>query len=208
MRLAPSLDFELTLWQGGCDRVAGLDEAGRGCWAGPVYAGAVILPADADILRRLDGVRDSKLMTALQRDRWEEEIKMAAATWGIGFASREEIDSLGILPATRLAMGRALSKLEPAPLHLLIDAVRLREVDLPQTALIHGDRLCLSIAAASVLAKTARDAYMRELDQQYPGYGFARHKGYGTAYHRQALAEMGPCAEHRQSYAPVKFYTL
>ena len=208
MRPSPSLASELPLWQGGCLRVAGVDEAGRGCWAGPVYAGAVILPADEGVLERLDGVRDSKLMSPLQRGRWEPEIKAAAAAWGVGFATREEIDTLGILPATRLAMQRALSQLDPAPQHLLIDAVRLREVDLPQTALIHGDRLCLSIAAASVLAKTARDARMLKLDEQYPGYGFARHKGYGTAVHRQALAEKGPCAEHRQSYAPVKFYTL
>jgi ribonuclease HII len=200
--LSPTLTFETPLWQAGVTHLAGVDEAGRGAWAGPVSAGAVILPADERIVQRLEGVRDSKQMTAQQRERWAAEIKAAALSWGVGFASFDEIDCLGILPATRLAMQRALEQLVPAPEHLLIDAVLL-DLPLPQTSLIHGDALCLSIAAASVLAKTARDAVLRELDGLYPGYGFARHKGYGTAAHQAALAELGPCPVHRRSYAPI-----
>lgn len=199
---SPTLVFETPLWEAGVLRLAGIDEAGRGAWAGPVSAGAVILPAGERIVQRLEGVRDSKQMTAQQRERWAAEIKAAALNWGVGFASFEEIDCLGILPATRLAMQRAVEQLVPAPEHLLIDAVLL-DLPLPQTSLIHGDALCLSIAAASVLAKTARDAVLRELDGLYPGYDFARHKGYGTAAHRAALAELGPCPVHRRTYAPV-----
>ena len=122
-------------------------------------------------------------------------------------ASSQEIDALGILPATRLAMLRALQQLDPAPQHLLIDALRLPGSSLPQTPLIHGDTLCLSIAAASVLAKTTRDRQMKDLDLQYPAYGFARHKGYGTAYHQEALTKNGPCPIHRFSFAPVRAST-
>jgi ribonuclease HII len=203
MRENPDLSFELPLWGAGL-LPAGLDEAGRGAWAGPVSAAAVILPADEGIAAVLSGVRDSKLMTPRQRFKWRSVICTAALAWGVGFASPQEIDALGIVPATRLAMQRALEQLEIFPQCLLVDALRLPEIPLPQKAIIHGDRLCLSIAAASVLAKTARDELMAGLDVEFPGYGFARHKGYGTKVHQLALAEMGVSEVHRRSYAPVK----
>jgi ribonuclease HII len=196
--LFPTLEFEQVLWQSDVARVAGIDEAGRGAWAGPVCAAAVVLPPDASLLQRLDGVRDSKLMTPAQRDAWAPVIKACALSWGVGFASAGEIDTLGILPATRLA---ALRALEACPAdHLLTDLLLFRELELPQTALVRGDRRSLSVAAASVLAKTARDAQMIELEEEYPGYGFARHKGYGTQVHQAALARLGLCREHRRSF--------
>ena len=201
---APDLRFEGKLWAAGFSRIAGVDEAGRGAWAGPVSAGAVILPPGAAIAARLPAVRDSKQMTPAERAFWAEIIKEQALAWGVGFASNQEIDSLGIVPATRLAMTRALAGLGEPPQHLLIDALRLVEVPLPQTALIKGDARSLSIAAASVLAKTARDALMVELDAQYPVYGFARHKGYGPARQWDALQSAGPCEIHRFSFEPVR----
>lgn len=202
--LSPSLDFETQLWSAGIVHVAGLDEAGRGCWAGPVCAAAVILPPHADVLQRLSGVRDSKQMSPKQRSHWAAEVKRAALSWGIGFASHREIDRQGILPATRLAMQRALKKCSIVPQHLLLDYVLLPRVELPQTALVHGDALSLSIAAASVLAKTARDARLVSLEHTYPGYGFARHKGYGTASHRSALGRLGISSIHRFSFQPMR----
>jgi ribonuclease HII len=208
MRIQPDTTYEQALWSGGITLIAGVDEAGRGAWAGPVAAGAVILPRRLDLAECLPGVRDSKQMTALQRTRWAEKIRALACAWGVGFSSADEIDALGILPATRLAMQRAIEQLLPAPQHLLVDAVRLPEVDLPQQALIKGDVRVLSIAAASVLAKTARDALMIELDASYPGYSLARHKGYGTAAHRVAVQSLGPCVIHRRSYAPIRALNL
>jgi ribonuclease HII len=201
---APELKFERALWLQGLARVAGLDEAGRGAWAGPVAAGAVILPADEGILARLEGVRDSKQMTPAARASYAARIRLEAAAWGVGFASNEEIDALGILPATRLAMQRALAACANQAEHLLIDALRLPGVALPQTALIKGDQRSLSIAAASVLAKTGRDEWMETLDSAYPGYGFKRHKGYGTAFHQAALKKLGPSRIHRLSFAPLR----
>ncbi len=200
----PTLCHELPFWQAGLRCLAGLDEAGRGAWAGAVYAAAVILPDRESILEELDGVRDSKLMTPMQRDNWTGIIQEKVLTWGVGSASHLEIDRMGILPATQLAMQRALESLKKTPDHLLLDAVLLRNIDLSQTALIKGDRICLSIACASILAKVSRDREMIRLDQEYPGYGFAGHKGYGTSRHRQALRENGACPIHRKSYAPVR----
>ncbi len=202
--IKPDLSFEFSLWQTGVSLVAGLDEAGRGAWAGPVAAAAVILSPAADLVERLSGVRDSKQMTPRQRGVWAEKIQAAALAWGVGLATAQEIDAVGILPATRLAMQRALAGLGLTPDHLLIDAVRLPAVALPQTALIKGDCHVLSIAAASVLAKTARDEWMKKMDVEVPGYAFARHKGYGTAAHQAALAGLGPCEQHRKSFKPIK----
>jgi len=203
-RISPDLSFELPLWAAGTLHLAGLDEAGRGAWAGPVAAAAVILPQDADLCIQLKGVRDSKQMTPRQRGVWAVEIRRTALAWGVGFASHTEIDALGILPATRLAMQRALAQLAFPPHHLLLDAVHLPEVALPQTVLIKGDVHSLSIAAASVLAKTVRDKLLVAWELEYPEYGFARHKGYGTAAHRQALQAKGPCPLHRLTFAPVR----
>ena len=200
----PTLEFEYQLWEEGFRIVAGLDEAGRGAWAGPVYAAAVVLPTNNKILDLLSGVRDSKRMTPLQRDRWRGCIQSASVTWTVGSATHKEIDVLGIVPATCLAMQRALDDLVYQPNHLLVDYIQIRDCACPQLSLPKGDCRSLSIAAASVLAKTARDEYMRQLDTQYPGYGFARHKGYGTAQHQAALAKLGPCTIHRFSFKPIK----
>jgi ribonuclease HII len=199
VRPSPTLEFEQILWNGGFARIAGIDEAGRGAWAGPVAAAAVILPANPSLINTLSRVRDSKLMTPLARETWTPRIKESAACWGVGFASAEEIDLLGIVPATKLAAKRALENLLPD--YLITDYLIFPEIDLPQTALVKGDQRSLSVAAASVLAKTARDALMRNLDDQFPGYGFARHKGYGTSLHQEALRKLKQCKIHRKSFS-------
>jgi ribonuclease HII len=199
----PGLSFEAELWAAGFSRVGGLDEAGRGSWAGPVCAAVVILPPEPVILERLAGVRDSKQMSARARVEWARRIRAEAHTWGIGFAESGEIDAINILAATRLAMRRALENCYGRPEHLLIDALLLPECAIPQTALVKGDARVLSIAAASVLAKTVRDELMIGLEECYPGYEFARHKGYGTPRHKAALERLGPCEIHRMSFAPV-----
>ena len=197
--ILPTLEFEQLLWNDSFARIAGIDEAGRGAWAGPVSAAVVILPPDPSLTRTLNRVRDSKLMSPLEREHWAPYIRAAASGWGVGFASAEEIDALGIVPATKLAATRALETLSPD--YLLTDALLFRELDLSQTALIKGDQRSLSVAAASVLAKTARDALLRELDGQYPGYGFAQHKGYGTRQHHEAIRQLGLCDIHRKSFS-------
>lgn len=196
----PDFYFESCLWEGQVQHVAGLDEAGRGALAGPVVAAAVVFPPRPELAAQLDGVRDSKQMTPATRELWAERIKKLAAAWAVGAASHLEIDQLGILPATRLAMQRALHSLPPGVEHLLLDFVLLPEASQPQTALVKGDQRSLSIAAASILAKTSRDAILCELDAQYPGYGFSRHKGYGTTQHRIAIQHHGPCPCHRRSF--------
>ncbi|GBD07827.1 Ribonuclease HII [Candidatus Thermoflexus japonica] len=200
----PTLAEEMALWRQGYQNVAGLDEAGRGAWAGPVVAAAVILPPDPrGLRRRLAGVRDSKTLTPEQREALFPEILQAARAVGIGMASPEEIDALGIVPATRLAMLRALEALPIPPEALIVDALTL-PVPLPQRVLFQADARCLSAAAASIVAKVARDRWMVEMDRIYPGYGFARHKGYGTPAHRRALQAHGPSPIHRRSFAPVR----
>jgi len=195
----PTLEFEQNLWNDGFTRIAGIDEAGRGAWAGPVAAAAVILPANPSLTCTLNRVRDSKLMTPLARETWAPRIKESAMGWGVGFASAEEIDTLGILPATKLAARRALENMFPD--YLITDYLIFHEIDLPQTALVKGDQRSLSVAAASVLAKTARDAMMCALEVQYPGYGFARHKGYGTRFHQEAIKKLRRCDIHRKSFS-------
>jgi ribonuclease HII len=192
--------------------IAGIDEAGRGPLAGPVVAAAVVLPRDCD----LEGIKDSKLLTVRQRERLAPLIKAKALSWGLGVVNVREIDRFNILKASLLAMARACRMLAPAPDHLLIDGrvtipvslLKLpRPVYLPaprQTALIKGDRICRSIAAASILAKVARDRIMMELDATYPQYGFAVHKGYASAAHMAALRRHGPCPVHRRSFAQVR----
>jgi ribonuclease HII len=185
--------------------VAGLDEAGRGAWAGPLSAAAVILPLRLRGLRAvLSGVRDSKQMTPRQRMLAAEVIRSVAVAWSVGSATAAEVDRIGPLRATHLAMQRAVAALNPGPDHLLVDYLRLPGISLPQTAITHGDALSLSIAAASVLAKTWRDERMTAMEDLYPGYGFARHKGYGTVCHAKGLARLGACPEHRRSYAPIR----
>ncbi len=199
---SPNLSFESPLWEQGW-LVAGLDEAGRGAWAGPVMAAAVLLPPDAGILTRLAGVRDSKQLKPDERLRMAETIKRETA-WGVGAAGNLEIDALGIMPATRLAMARALQSLTARPDFLLLDALFLPEETLPQMALIKGDQRSLSIAAASILAKTSRDSWMCAAAAEYGLYGFERHKGYGTKTHQSSLASFGPCPLHRVSFQPIR----
>ena len=198
---APNLAFEQMLWRQGILRVAGLDEAGRGALAGPVYAAAVILPLGSDgLAEALAGVRDSKQLTPQQRERLAPIIQSQALAWSVGWAEAAEVDQVGIAPATRLAFCRALEGLRMPAEHLLLDYFLLPEVELAQTALVKGDQRSLSIACASILAKTARDARMREEEVHFPGYGFAQNKGYGTAKHRAALELLGTCPLHRRSF--------
>ena len=197
----PALDRELQLIQSGHALVAGIDEAGRGAWAGPVVAAAVILdPAEVS---SLDGVNDSKRLSPRQRDRLYQIIIDHCVAYGIGQGSVEEIDTIGILPATRLAMARAVAALNPQPDALIIDAVRLPQVNKPQAVFNFADSISLSVAAASILAKVTRDRLMIQSDAQYPVYQFARHKGYGTQIHQAALQSVGPCEIHRTSYRPI-----
>ena len=200
----PDMRQERSLIRQGYALVAGVDEAGRGAWAGPVVAAAVILPRLAKRCPALRGVRDSKLLSPAQRQALFEQIRRAALAVGVGMASHAEIDELGIVPATRMAMVQAVQSLAPAPEALVIDAVRLPELPLPQRVLFHADTLCLSVAAASIIAKVTRDRLMVDLDRQYPGYAFSRHKGYGTALHRLALAQLGPSVVHRLTFEPVR----
>lgn len=200
----PDLTIEFELLGDGCSTLAGLDEAGRGAWAGPVVAAAVVLPLDRpDLAKSLVGVRDSKQMTPIQRELWASSIRKIALGIGLGVASSKEVDQRGLIAATREAMARALVDLGTRPEHLLIDHLPLPDIPLPQTVLTRGDSRALSIASASVIAKVARDQMMVDLDEHHPGYGFARHKGYGTPQHRDALTRLGPCPSHRFSYAPV-----
>jgi ribonuclease HII len=201
MTSPPDLSYETKLWPS-CKHVAGLDEAGRGALAGPVCVGAVILPHnDPHLTQTLGGVHDSKQLTPLQRLRLAPQIKETALSWGIGFAAANEIDSLGIVPATRLAAVRALEMLHCFPDFLLTDfRLELPELDIPQAALVKGDQRSLSIAAASILAKTSRDNLMLEINAQYPNYNFPRHKGYGTLFHRERIAELGYSPIHRKTF--------
>ncbi|TAK52949.1 MAG: ribonuclease HII [Gammaproteobacteria bacterium] len=186
-------------------RVAGVDEAGRGPLAGPVVAAAVIL----DPQRPIPGLRDSKVLSAAARERLAGEIRARASSWGIGFADATEIDTLNILQASLLAMRRALGALALAPGRILVDGNQCPSLaGLPfhceVEAVVGGDATVAAISAASILAKTTRDAWMVEAARSYPGYGFDRHKGYPTPAHRQALATLGPCRLHRMSFAPVR----
>ena len=203
LQFAPTYAEEAALIESGYTLIAGLDEVGRGTLAGPVVAGAAILP-----LRPkgdwLSGVRDSKMLTPHQREASVYTMEMASVTMCTGAATSREIDSVGIVEATRVAMARAIDALPIRPQFLLIDALLLPDVDLPQRAIIKGDAKCLSIAAASIVAKVTRDAMMRDADTSYPGYGFAQHKGYATQQHRDALEQLGPCDIHRFTFAPVR----
>jgi len=180
--------------------VCGVDEAGRGPWAGPVCAAAVILRPRAVP----KGIDDSKKLSAARRAGLEVEIKARAVAWGVGFASVEEICALNILQATGLAMRRAITAMATAPAFALVDGNYAFDLPCPLKTVVGGDGVSASIAAASILAKTARDRLMTQMDEAYPGYGFAGHKGYGAPVHAEALQRLGPCAIHRSTWAPVK----
>lgn len=199
-RLRHLLRFEGELWELGVLNVAGVDEAGMAPLAGPVVAGACVLPRDY----RPRGIDDSKQLDRAERERLAADIQRNAICWAVARAEVEEIDRLNIYRAGLLALRRAVEALPLRPDHLLIDARKLPELPIPQTPIVHGDALSLTIAAASILAKTARDALMAELEVAHPGYGFARHKGYPTAEHFEALQRLGACPIHRRSFAPVR----
>lgn len=201
--LQPTLDEERGLWSLGYQRVAGLDEAGRGAWAGPVVAAAVVLPFGLEFTPLWAQVADSKQLTPGQREGLYPMIERHASGVGVGIVPCSRIDAHGILSATHEAMLAALDALPVSPDFLLIDYLRLPAVITPQKGLAKGDSSVLSIAAASIIAKVTRDRWMRELSQRYPAYGFERHKGYGTAGHRAALEKHGPCPEHRLTFRPL-----
>jgi ribonuclease HII len=184
----------------GYRRIAGLDEVGRGCLAGPVVAAAVVLPDR----HRIKGLRDSKVVPRPKREALYERILDRADAIGVGCVEVEVIDRVNILHATKLAMRQALERLPESPDHLLIDALSLPVVELPQRPIIDGDAISASIAAASIVAKVTRDRICDEMEERYPGYGFARHKGYGTRRHYEALLADGPCEWHRRSFAPIR----
>jgi ribonuclease HII len=199
-RLRTMLRFETALWNGGTMHVAGVDEAGMSPLAGPVAAAAVIFAPGA----RLPGVDDSKKLDARERERLAPEIRRTALAYCVAFAEVEEIDRLNIYWAGLLAMRRAVAGLTTVPQHVLVDGRPLRGLPFPQQPIVKGDAKSLTIAAASILAKTARDALMARLDDSYPGYGFAQHKGYPVGAHVAALRKLGATPVHRRSFAPVR----
>jgi len=197
----PTLAYEKSIFENGCTLIAGLDEAGRGALAGPLCAAAVILPVDQEVLAEaLLGVRDSKQMSAVERELGAEEIRKIALDWSVAWVEVLEIDALGMGKAGRLVFERAITGLKSRPGHLLLDYFKLPAVRLPQTSLVKGDQRSLSIACASVLAKTARDALMLSLEEVESHYGFGQNKGYGTQEHVQAIEKYGLSPHHRRSF--------
>ena len=205
MTRRPTFEREIALWNEGASFVAGVDEVGRGPLAGPVVAAAVVFPRGTKAIR---GLRDSKILPAAKRERLAREVRARAAAVGVGAASVREIDRLNIRRATILAMQRALGRLGLVPAGVLVDGVWLPELGRPHDAIIDGDALCQSIAAASVIAKTVRDRLMRRLAARYPVYAWEENKGYGTPEHLDALQALGPTRHHRMSFVPVAQLSL
>lgn len=191
---------ERRLREDGRRLIAGVDEAGRGCLAGPVVAAAVIMPAEPAV----SGVTDSKLLSPARRERLAVEIRALALSCAVGVVSAADIDATDIVRATHRAMRAALAQLDPPPDFIVVDGRPVPGLPAPCESIVGGDRLCYSIAAASILAKVHRDRLMLDLDIRYPGYGLARHKGYGTHEHRAAILRLGPCAIHRMTFEPMK----
>ncbi|MEM7127866.1 MAG: ribonuclease HII [Chloroflexota bacterium] len=203
MDCAPTFSFEERLWQEGYNYIAGIDEVGRGALAGPVVAGAVILPkAASHSLQWLD-VRDSKLLSPEERTVSAQWIQQNAVSWAVGEMPASTIDEVNIAVATRQAMKQAVENLSTRPDYLLIDWVKLPSINLPQESPVKADMHIVSVAAASILAKVYRDQRMVDLGIHFPSYGFAQNKGYGTKSHRLALETFGPCIEHRHSFSPI-----
>ena len=207
-RFSDRFEFERVLWNRGMTHVAGVDEAGRGPLAGPVVAAAAILPArwlDSGLPVELEGLNDSKQLTKTQREKFFAFLTSCGQVeFAIAQMDAALIDEINILQATHRAMNDALAKLNPAPQHALVDGRPVKTMRVQQTAIVKGDARSYSIAAASVLAKVTRDRLMLEFDRQWPKYGFAEHKGYGTAQHLAAISAHGPCPIHRKSFAPLK----
>lgn len=198
------LEHERELWEAGIERVAGVDEAGVGPLAGPVVAAAVVFPSGCGIL----GVNDSKVLEPERREALAAEIRERALAFAVAVVEPDEIDRINVYQATLQAMAMALRGLAVRPQHVLVDARRIPGCDIPQEAIIKGDARCHAIAAASILAKTARDGLMLTYEKTYPGYGFAEHKGYCTEAHRNAIRRLGPCAIHRRSFTLLPAPTL
>ena len=207
-KLIDRFEFERALWSQQVARVAGVDEAGRGPLAGPVVAAAVILPpcwAETGLPAELAGLNDSKQLTETQREKYFEFLtRCAEIEFGIALVDAGVIDQINILQATHRAMNGALAKINPLPPHALVDGRPVKTLRVPQTAIVKGDARSYSIAAASVLAKVTRDRLMLAYHLEFPAYGFAEHKGYGTAKHLAAIARYGACPIHRQTFAPLK----
>ena len=203
----PTFDEEERLITQGYRLIAGIDEVGRGPLAGPVVAAAIILPLDRKP-SWLTLVRDSKQLTPSQRETIFGYMVESEVAYGVGVVSHDVIDERGIAPATRLAMRHAIEQLSTRPDYLLIDYLQLPGVRIPQKGVVDGDSICVSIAAASIVAKVTRDRLMVELDGRYPGYGLAQHKGYGTREHLEALQKLGPCPIHRKTFQPVRDHLL
>jgi ribonuclease HII len=199
----PTFDTEKELGGLGYRLVAGIDEVGRGALAGPVFAAAVMIPPDADFTW-LPLVRDSKQLSARQRERLFYLIRQDNIPMGLGVVPHTVVDDVGIVRATQLAMCQAVESMPVIPDFLIIDALALPDIALPQKPIVHGDEICISIACASVVAKVSRDRHMAELDGVHPGYGLAEHKGYGTSQHLAGLRQLGPSPIHRRSFAPVR----
>ena len=204
--------YEITLMEGGASRIAGVDEVGRGPLAGPVVAAAVVFPVESirqGIDCKLAKLNDSKKLSSSAREHFYSLLtEDPSIQYAIAIVDAAVIDEINVLQATWRAMNQAVARLRPAPDHVLVDGLPNASLQLPQTAVVRGDSLSYSIAAASVLAKVTRDRLMMEYDEEYPGYGFAAHKGYGTREHFAALAKLGPCAIHRRSFSPVKQLNL
>ena len=200
---APNYDEERKLIAAGYQRIVGCDEAGRGAWCGPVVAAAVILPNNISS-EWISQVRDSKMLDTGEREVLYGRITSEAVCWAVGIIDHQEIDSVGILNATKRAMLEAVSSLPVLADFLLIDYVRLPVMEMPQKSIVHGDIHCLSIACASIIAKVTRDRVMESLDKQYPGYFLAKHKGYGTSQHMAKILSYGVLPIHRRSFAPIK----
>jgi ribonuclease HII len=196
-RLEVMLAFERQAFESGFCRVAGVDEAGRGPLAGPLVAGAVVLS------RAVPGLDDSKRLTEARREELFEELIAGGHAIGVGVVEADELDRMGVQCANYGAMARAVAALNPPPDFLLVDGFNLPGMTQPCLRIVKGDQRSLSISAASIIAKVTRDRRMAELEREYPGYGFGQHKGYGTAAHMAALAKLGPCPEHRRSFAPL-----
>ncbi|MBD2078999.1 ribonuclease HII [Leptolyngbya sp. FACHB-17] len=197
----PTLETEQSLWKQGLLRVAGVDEAGLGCLAGPIVAAAVLIPPQC---KMLEGVRDSKLLSASARSRLFDQIKASAVGVGVGIATVHEIEQINVLRASYLAMQRALSRIAPYD-HALIDGRPIKQADLgSHTAIVDGDAICYAIACASIIAKVRRDRFMQQLAKRFPQYGWERNAGYGTKQHLEALDQFGVTPHHRRTYAPVQ----